>query len=179
MALIPEIRKLLGLDSIRFTPQAASPSTPASGFIQFADNAGNPSWVGVDGQVRRLGSGAPESASTSLALSAGATGTTSITLPRTAILKRIVVSQAAWVRLYNSIAARNADSTRPINIAPTAGSGVLLEVAVGTSTDLSLSPNPSAVNAEAPTTTSYPVRLTNNGATNTITITLYYLPLES
>ena len=88
-------------------------------------------------------------------------------------------SAAAWVRVYLTNAAATADAMRPFRDDALSGTGLVAEIAVIASPlTINLSPIASAVNAESPRTSAYPVRITNTGtATATFTVTINYISL--
>jgi hypothetical protein len=115
---------------------------------------------------------ARKTSSISQSITANATFSGTITLPKSCSIISITCSTQCWVRLYNNTASQSADSTRAITTTPTSGSGVILEVNTAT---LSFNPVPFAINAQSSISTSYPITITNNGATGTITVTITYI----
>jgi hypothetical protein len=62
-------------------------------------------------------------------LTSNATATRDLTgAYKSYLLFKIQTSHAAWVRVYTSVAARNADTNRSIDTDPLPGSGVIAEV---------------------------------------------------
>jgi hypothetical protein len=93
---------------------------------------------------------------------------------------KITTDYPAWVRIYSTVAAQTADSTRVITTDPLAGSGVLLEVytVAGTLT-INLSPAAHCYNLEASPDANLPVTITNKDTTpRAITVTLVVIPME-
>ncbi len=116
---------------------------------------------------------------TTASINASATATGTITLPKGCVLLSIQVSRACWLRIYNRDAALTADASRVRTDDPPPARGVITEIiATGASTTV-LAPTVNANNMEATPTTSYPYRVTNDGASGTITITVNYLSLEA
>jgi hypothetical protein len=126
------------------------------------------------------GSGiARSSASATINLNNGATNTTTITLPKTCILVSIQTDKAALVVLYSSSAAATADASRAwATTAPTAGSGVIAQVTLAAAGTQQLDPPPSAANREGTPSTTYTIRVTNNGTSGNVVVTLGYVTLE-
>lgn len=116
---------------------------------------------------------------TTASISAGATATGTITLPKSAVLLSIQLSRASWLRLYNSASASTADALRIRTDDPQPGQGVVTEVIAASAGTTVLAPTVNANNMEATPSTDYPYRITNDGASGTITITVTYLSLEA
>ena len=96
------------------------------------------------------------------------------------LLFKIQTDRAAWVRVYTSIAARSADSSRSIDVDPLPGSGVIAEIiTTGASTQV-LTPAVIGFNDEAtPVNTIYLSVTNRSGTTGTVTVTLTALKLEA
>jgi hypothetical protein len=91
------------------------------------------------------------------------------------------VDTGAWVTVYNTTAARSADSSRTITTDPSPGSGVIAEsITTGTGASTTFfSPALIGYNAEVPPTTNIPIKVYNNsGSTTTITVTVTLIQLE-
>lgn len=116
---------------------------------------------------------------TTASISAGAAATGTITLPKSAVLLSIQLSRASWLRLYNSASASTADALRIRTDDPQPGQGVVTEVIAASAGTTVLAPTVNANNMEATPSTDYPYRITNDGASGTITITVTYLSLEA
>ena len=71
-------------------------------------------------------------------------------LGRAGLLVAVQSSEAAWISLYSSAAARSGDSQRLITADPAAGSGVLLDAALEAGQELLLPPGCTYLNAEEP-----------------------------
>ena len=95
------------------------------------------------------------------------------------ILKK-ATTHPAWVVLYISQAARTADSTRAITTDPVPGSGVVAEViTVGDVTQV-ISPMLCGYNDEStPVTTVYAKVRNETTSSNTIGVTITFVPLEA
>ena len=120
------------------------------------------------------GSGSRENVtftSTSIVANASASGTVSIS-PRYQLL-HITTSHPCRVRLYTSIAKRDADLTRSIGTDPTGNHGLMFEF-ISTANLLSADLSP-VVDGFADTA-AIPYSITNlSGATQTITVTLNHV----
>lgn len=115
-------------------------------------------------------------------LTAGSTSLLTFTLNPLVEIYRIVTSftnssAASWIRVYSSSAAATADAGRSFRDDAAAGNGLVAEVAAVISpSTVNLSPIASAVNAESPRNSTYPVRVTNVGtASATFTVTISYV----
>jgi hypothetical protein len=98
---------------------------------------------------------------------------------RSYVLMKIQVNTACWVRIYTDTASRTADASRPINTAPTQGSGLIAQVVTAGSATSLISPAAVGFNNESSPTTTIPIAVTNlSGVTTTITVTLTVLQLE-
>lgn len=71
-------------------------------------------------------------------------------LGRAGLLVALQSSEAAWISLYSTDAARSGDSQRLITTDPAAGSGVLLDAALEAGQELLLPPGCTYLNAEEP-----------------------------
>lgn len=139
------------------------------------------SWVnGTD----NAGGGALPSRSvlqgTSGTLTAGASGPINLSGYAAYTLLKITSSHAAWIRIYTSEAARQADSSRSQNEDPVPGSGIITEVITSGSESVLISPGAIGFNDESPVTTNIPIRVTNlSGGNADITVTLTAIQLEA
>jgi hypothetical protein len=166
------------------TPGDIGAATAAQGAL--ADSAVQPgdlAAVATSGAYGDL-SGTPApvargSAQVSLSINNGATAGGAITLPRSCLLLALELNRAGWARIYSNAAARTADAARQRIDAPVEGAGVIADPVFLTASVIQCDPVPIAANREAPATTSYPVRITNDGATGTVTLTCTYLNLEA
>jgi len=115
---------------------------------------------------------------TSLADNATFTGT--ISLAKTYTLLKITTNIPARVRIYDTVANRSADLSRPVGTPHAENSGLILEY-VTTLGILSatLSPLVDGTSLETTPTSNIPISITNlSGSTDTVTVTFTYIPLE-
>jgi hypothetical protein len=95
-------------------------------------------------------------------------------------LLKMQVSHAAWVRVYVSEAARQADVARTEGTDPAPGAGVIAEVITTGDQTILISPATIGFNNEDPITTTIPIRVTNkSGGAAEISVTLTILQLEA
>jgi hypothetical protein len=115
---------------------------------------------------------------TSTALANGASGLSTIVGFKGYILYSIQTSHAAWVVLYTSSAARTADSAREETTDPLPNAGVVAEaITTGAET---IVVSPAVVGFNTDSLTDIPIKITNNsGSTQSITVTLTLLKMES
>lgn len=131
------------------------------------------------GNVETSGSISRSSASAILAIAAGATTISSISLSKSCIIYKITVDKACWLRLYNSLASANSDSTRLRTEDPEASGGVICEIIATGADSYVLTPTPTAMNAESPVSSYYQLRVTNDDSVSDVQVTIEYLTLES
>jgi hypothetical protein len=128
------------------------------------------------------GSGLPSRSSatgTTASLATNATENLSLTGFKSYMLLKIVTSEACWVRIYSSVAARTADAGRLINTDPTPSSGVIAEAVTTGAGIVALTPGAYGFSDEGVPTTSIPIAVTNKaGTTTAITVVLTILQLE-
>ena len=106
-------------------------------------------------------------------ISAAVTGATGYAL------YSIEVSAAAWITIYSSTTARDADVARSISTDPTPGSGVIAEIITLDAYKQYFSPAIVGYSSEEPPTTDIPLSIYNNsGVDNYIIVTVTYLQLE-
>ncbi len=117
---------------------------------------------------------------TTASIANGATDNITIVGYKSYVLMSITVDNAAWVRIYTDATSRTADSGRLEGTDPLPGSGVIAEVITTGLETILISPGALGFNNEFPVTTNIPVAVTNkSGVTQTITVTLQLLQLES
>ena len=117
--------------------------------------------------------------STTASLAANATENISFNGFKSYMLLKIVTSDACWVRIYSSEAARTADASRSINTDPTPGSGVIAEAVTTGAGVVAMTPGVYGFNDEGIPTASIPVAITNkSGTTTALTVVLTILKLE-
>ena len=96
------------------------------------------------------------------------------------MLFKIQTSNAAWVRVYTSKAARSADTTRSIDVDPVPGSGVIAEVITTGNQTQVLTPATIGFNDESTPVGEFYLSVTNrSGSSTAITVTLTALKLEA
>jgi len=133
----------------------------------------------IDATVTATGSGASRgSVSVSYVLNAGATDIFNITLPRSCLIYKVSITKPVWFRLYNSSAARSNDTFRDRTTDPASSSGIICEIISTGNQAFTLTPIPSAMNAESPASNTYAVRVTNDDGTANVEIAIEYLSLE-
>ena len=118
---------------------------------------------------------------TTTSLASNATANLTVTMAKGYGLYKIAVSTGAWVTVYGNIARRNADFTRSITTDPAPGSGVIAEaITTGTTANVTnFTPSVMGYNDDVSVTTNAYIKVYNNsGVTNTVTVTVTYLPLE-
>ena len=149
-----------------------------NGQVLTTNGAGTFSFTTVSGG----GSGLPSrttTTGTTASLAANATENMSYTGFKSYMLLKIVTSEACWVRIYSSVAARTADAGRLINTDPTPSSGVIAEVVSTGAGIIALTPGAYGFNDEAIPTSAIPIAITNkSGTTTAITVVLTILQLE-
>ena len=92
---------------------------------------------------------------------------------------KVTTDRAAWVTLYNTTAARTADSTRLETDDPTPGSGVLLEVITSAADTVQITPTSGYYNDEStPLSELYAKVVNKSGATSTVQVDIVLIPLE-
>jgi hypothetical protein len=114
-------------------------------------------------------------------LASNATANLTVTIAKGYGLYKIAVSTGSWVTVYGNIARRNADFTRSITTDPAPGSGVIAEaITTGTTANVTnFTPSLIGYNDDVSVTTNAYIKVYNNsGVTNTVTVTVTYLPLE-
>jgi hypothetical protein len=95
------------------------------------------------------------------------------------ILYAIQTSDAAWVRLYSSNAAKDADSVRLEGTDPLPGAGVIAEIISTGAQTILITPGAIGFSSEDIPSTQIPCTITNkSGVTTTITVTLTVLQIE-
>jgi len=118
---------------------------------------------------------------TTSSLASNATANLTVTMAKGYGLYKIAVSTGAWVTVYGNIARRNADFTRSITTDPVPGAGVIAEaITTGTTANVTnFTPSVMGYNDDVSVTTNAYIKVYNNsGVTNTVTVTVTYLPLE-
>lgn len=99
---------------------------------------------------------------------------------KTYSLLKIETSHAAWVTLYTSDSARDADATRSETTDPLPGSGVIAEVITAGSQTQIITPGVIGWNDDStPSTTVYIKVVNKSGSTANVTVTLTFVALEA
>jgi len=147
-----------------------------------SNDEGDVEWVDAPEGGGGTGLGARAVVSgTSSSLTNGQTGPINIAdgFKSYALLK-VQVDKAAWVRIYVSETARQADASRDEGTDPLPGAGVIAEVITTGSQTILISPATIGFNDESPVDTNIPIRVTNkSGSTGTVTVTLTVIQLEA
>lgn len=113
-------------------------------------------------------------------LAVGAVGTISIDGFKGYVLYKIETNAAAWVRVYSSVAARNADITRAQGTAPADNIGLVAEIVNTVAGSKTVTPGVFGFSAETTPNTNIPITVVNTGNVPVaITITLTVLQLEA
>lgn len=108
-----------------------------------------------------------------------ATANVTITGFKGYLLYKIQTSAAAWVRLYTSVAARTADSSRLENEDPLPGAGVIAEIISTSAETMLITPGTIGFNDESSPNTNIELSVTNkSGSTADITVTLTIVKVE-
>jgi hypothetical protein len=118
---------------------------------------------------------------TTTSLVSNATANLTVTMAKGYGLYKIAVSTGAWVTVYGNIARRNADFTRSITTDPVPGAGVIAEaITTGTTANVTnFTPSLIGYNDDVSVSSNAYIKVYNNsGTTNTVTVTVTYLPLE-
>lgn len=111
-------------------------------------------------------------------LDTGSSGTATVTLTPSFELLAVSSSHPCRFRLYQSDAARLADSGRQPGTAPIPGSGLLAEIVFVAAGTQALSPSAHGANLDTPPAASYAAAIRNNGDAGPVTFELVYLPKE-
>jgi hypothetical protein len=113
-------------------------------------------------------------------LSNGSVSNQSVTIAKGYAIYKITTSGGSWVRIYTSVAARTADSSRSQFTDPQPGAGVIAEVITTGANTVLISPGAIGFNDESPVSNSIPVCIQNlSGSTQNIQVTITYVGLES
>jgi len=118
---------------------------------------------------------------TTASLAVNASANAIVTMAKGYVLYKIAVSTGAWVTLYSNTALANADWTRSITTDPNPGSGVIAEsITTGFAANVTyFTPAVYGMNDDVSVNSNGYLKIYNNSnGTNTVTVTLTYLPLE-
>ena len=141
-----------------------------SGGIKVGD--GSATWVNLDYIV------APRVvASATISVAAGGVATDTIELFRGAVLYSVEVDKACWLRLYNNASNATADAGRNRTTDPDPASGVIFEIITTGADTIVFTPNPLALNAESPASSTYTLRVTNDAGTADVAVDITYVTL--
>lgn len=149
-----------------------------AGEVLTTDGAGTLSWA-TGGGGSGLTSRSTLPAVTTGSLADGASEDIAFSGYKGYVLYKIQTSEAAWVRLYTSVAARTADASRLEGTDPLPGSGVVAEIITTGAETILISPGAIGFSSEASPSSSIPCTVTNKaGVSTTITVTVTALQLE-
>lgn len=149
-----------------------------TGQILSTNGAGVLSWT-ANGGGSGLSSRATLAPVSTGSLADGASENLIITGYKGYILYRIQTDAAAWVRLYSSTAARDADASRLEGTDPLPGTGVIAEVITTGNETVLITPGAIGFSTELTPDTNIPCTITNkSGITTTITVTVTALQIE-
>lgn len=144
-------------------------ATNGSGVLSWAANAGGSG----------LSARAELSPVTTASLADGASENLIITGYKGYILYKIQTDAAAWVRLYSSTSARDADASRLEGTDPLPGAGVIAEVITTGNETVLITPGAIGFSSDISPNTDIPCTITNkSGITTTITVTVTALQIE-
>lgn len=117
---------------------------------------------------------------TTAILASTASATATVIAAKGYALYSIQVNAGAWVTVYSSASAQSSDSGRSITTDPTPGSGVIAEAITTTATTTFFTPAIYGYNADTIVGSSMYLKIYNNsGSSNSITVTITYLKLET
>ena len=162
-----------GYSGVGFSGRSGYSGAAVSGFSGFSGAPGTGSGPGLT--TRKT-----FTTSTSI-IDPGTFNTAEVSGFKTYVLQKVQTNASAWVVIYSDETSRNIDLTRPIGLDPVPGSGVIAEVitTAGNLTQL-ITPGVIGFNNDNPVTTSTYLKVTNNsGVSQTITVILTLLQLES
>ena len=119
------------------------------------------------------------SASTS-SIANGASANITISAAKTYALQKIQTSAAAWVTLYTDTTSRTNDASRSETTDPVSGAGVIAEVITTGAATQKITPGTIGWNDDGTPSSNVYLKVVNkSGSTQAITVTLYYVQLES
>lgn len=160
---------------------STTPAAPAGARnVTFqTDGAGN-----VSGYIAKGAGPRGTYAKTTASLADGAVETGTMTLEKSFMALKVVVSGFARIRLYGTAAKATADVARPFTTPPAVGTEheVILDMQLDSVlgvTSFVLSPAVIGANMETSPTTSISYNITNmSGSTGAVTVTITAIPLE-
>jgi hypothetical protein len=160
--------------------------TQANAAFNAANNASDP-WVrnqanaAFDKANSLIGFTRTTITTTTASLARNSSANATVTMAKGYVLYKIAVSTGAWVTLYSNTALANADFTRSITVDPNPGSGVIAEsITTGFAANVTyFTPAVYGMNDDVSVNSNGYLKIYNNSnGTNTVTVTLTYLPLE-
>ena len=166
--------------------QANAAFITANAAFNAANNASDP-WVrnqanaAFDKANSLIGFTRTTITTTTASLARNSSANATVTMAKGYVLYKIAVSTGAWVTLYSNTALANADFTRSITVDPNPGSGVIAEsITTGFAANVTyFTPAVYGMNDDASVNSNGYLKIYNNSnGTNTVTVTLTYLPLE-
>ena len=176
-----------GLQGVTGPTGAASTITGPTGHVGSQGNIGATGYTGpagAPGPVGPAGSGSLSSRTTASittpTLSPNASAVVTVNLFRGFNLYSIQTSSAAWVTVYSSAAAQTADNSRPINVDPAPGTGVIAEAITTGAQTIIYTPFIGGWNNNSPPNSATTLKVTNTGnSSTTITVTLTVVQTEA
>lgn len=117
--------------------------------------------------------------SATVSVAPGATASGTITLPKMFIIVAIESDKAAWLRIYAKNATVALDASRTRAQAPQRNIGVIADPVFTGAEKIWWDPAESYGSQESPSSTTYPIKITNDGASADVTITVSYYTLET
>jgi hypothetical protein len=166
--------------------QANAAFITANAAFNAANNASDP-WVrnqanaAFDKANSLIGFTRTTITTTTASLARNSSANATVTMAKGYVLYKIAVSTGAWVTLYSNTALANADFTRSITVDPNPGSGVIAEsITTGFAANVTyFTPAVYGMNDDVSVNSNGYLKIYNNSnGTNTVTVTLTYLPLE-
>jgi hypothetical protein len=160
----------MGLPTGGTTGQILAKNSAADYDVAWITNSGGGGGVGLPSRVQKTGN---------VHVVARDNAEIDIAAFKSYNLISIQVDVAAWVTVYSSVAARDADTIRLISEDPVPGSGVLAEIITTDATTQYFSPAVACYNADNPVTANAYVRVYNNSVNDAdITVTMTVLQQE-
>jgi hypothetical protein len=163
-----------------FTGSAGTNGFTGSAGAGFTGSAGA-GFTGSTGYTGSIGLGSRTTATVTTATVANSASTTaSITGFKGYNLYKVYSSDAAWIRIYTTVAARSSDSSRTQGTDPTPDVGIVAEVVtISAGQTITLAPAVLGFNDESPVSDIIPIAVTNlSGGSLAITVTLTLVQTE-
>jgi hypothetical protein len=112
-------------------------------------------------------------------ISSSGIGNTDISGFKTYSILKVGISTAAWIRIYTDSDSRSNDASRPINIDPTSGSGIVAEFVSAGATTIKTGPVPIGYNDNDPEENIIYMSVNNlSGISTSIEVNLTILKME-